>query len=126
MAIQVSGTQVIGNSRELTNIASVDATTAASIGAAGVGGASTTQGAVGTYIWGRPQNTSSYAVGTTASSLYSAGFPNNNAQARGGSSWYETFSQQHLESGTWRAMTNCLGSSQGLSGGFACLWARIS
>jgi hypothetical protein len=40
MAIQVSGTQVIGNSRELTNIASVDATTAASITAAGVGGAS--------------------------------------------------------------------------------------
>ena len=38
MAIQVSGTQVIGNSRELTNIASVDATTAASIQAAGVGG----------------------------------------------------------------------------------------
>ena len=38
MAIQVSGTQVIGNSRELTNIASVDATTAASITAAGVGG----------------------------------------------------------------------------------------
>ncbi len=38
MAIQVSGTQVIGNSRELTNIASVDATTAAAIGAAGVGG----------------------------------------------------------------------------------------
>lgn len=41
MAIQVNGTQVIGNSRELTNIASVDATTAAAIGAAGVGGAST-------------------------------------------------------------------------------------
>ena len=38
MAIQVNGTQVIGNSRELTNIASVDATTAAAITAAGVGG----------------------------------------------------------------------------------------
>ena len=38
MAIQVSGTQVIGNSRELTNIASVDATTAAAIEAAGIGG----------------------------------------------------------------------------------------
>ena len=38
MAIQVSGTQVIGNSRELTNIASVDATTVAAFGAAGVGG----------------------------------------------------------------------------------------
>lgn len=38
MAIQVNGTQVIGNSRELTNIASIDATTAASITAAGIGG----------------------------------------------------------------------------------------
>jgi len=38
MAIQVSGTEVISNSRALNNIASVDATTAASIQAAGVGG----------------------------------------------------------------------------------------
>jgi hypothetical protein len=38
MAIQVNGTQVIGNSRELTNIASVDATTVAALSAAGVGG----------------------------------------------------------------------------------------
>ena len=37
MAIQVSGTEVISNSRALNNIASVDATTAASITAAGVG-----------------------------------------------------------------------------------------
>ena len=51
MAIQVNGTQVIGNSRELTNIASVDATTAASITAAGVGGGGTVsftaKGAIG-------------------------------------------------------------------------------
>ena len=40
MAIQVSGTEVISNSRALNNIASVDATTAAAIGSAGVGGAS--------------------------------------------------------------------------------------
>ena len=38
MAIQVNGTTVIDNSRNLTNIASVDATTAAAIGNAGVGG----------------------------------------------------------------------------------------
>lgn len=37
MAIQVSGTQVIGNSRELTNIASVDAATVTSLESAGVG-----------------------------------------------------------------------------------------
>lgn len=38
MAIQVNGTEVISNSRALNNIASVDATTAAAIGNAGVGG----------------------------------------------------------------------------------------
>ena len=38
MAIQVNGTEVISNSRALNNIASIDATTAAAIGAAGVGG----------------------------------------------------------------------------------------
>ena len=38
MAIQVNGTTVIDNSRNLTNIASVDATTVAALGAAGVGG----------------------------------------------------------------------------------------
>jgi hypothetical protein len=41
MAIQISGTEVISNSRGLNNIASVDATTAASISAAGVGGGGT-------------------------------------------------------------------------------------
>lgn len=40
MAIQVSGTEVISNARALTNIASVDATTVASLAAAGVGGGS--------------------------------------------------------------------------------------
>ena len=41
MAFQISGTEVISNSRGLNNIASVDATTAASISAAGVGGGGT-------------------------------------------------------------------------------------
>lgn len=39
MAIQVNGTTVIDNSRNLTNIASVDATTVAAFSASGVGGA---------------------------------------------------------------------------------------
>ena len=38
MAIKVNGTEVISNSRALNNIASVDATTVAALGAAGVGG----------------------------------------------------------------------------------------
>ena len=38
MAIKVGGTTVINDSRQLSNIASVDATTVAALGAAGVGG----------------------------------------------------------------------------------------
>lgn len=38
MAIKVGGTTVINDSRELSNIASVDATTVAALGAAGIGG----------------------------------------------------------------------------------------
>jgi len=41
MAIKVNGTTVINDSRQLQNVASLDATTVAAIGAAGVGGAST-------------------------------------------------------------------------------------
>ena len=41
MAIKVQGTTVVDNSRNLTNIASVDATTVTAIGAAGVGGGGT-------------------------------------------------------------------------------------
>jgi len=40
MAIKVNGTTVINDSRALQNVASVDATTVAAMGAAGVGGAS--------------------------------------------------------------------------------------
>ena len=39
MAIKVGGTTVVDDSRQLSNIASVDATTVAALGAAGVGGA---------------------------------------------------------------------------------------
>ncbi len=41
MAIKVNGTTVINDSRALSNIASVDATTVAAMGAAGVGGLTT-------------------------------------------------------------------------------------
>jgi len=43
MAIKVSGTEVISDSRGLNNIASVDATTVASLSAAGVGGGGTAE-----------------------------------------------------------------------------------
>ena len=53
MAIQVNGTEVISNSRALNNIASVDATTVAAFGAAGVGGGSLSLTATGTITAGR-------------------------------------------------------------------------
>jgi len=49
MAIQVSSTTVIDNSRNLNNIAGADATTVSSLQSAGLGGASTGLGEVGTY-----------------------------------------------------------------------------
>lgn len=70
MAIQVNGTQVIGNSRELTNIASVDATTVATLGAAGVGGSALNswnpgvtpdQTFTSSGTWTKPGNVSSSA-----------------------------------------------------------------
>ena len=53
MAIQVNGTEVISNSRALNNIASVDATTVAALGAAGVGGG----GAPAVPTWSSPTTT---------------------------------------------------------------------
>lgn len=43
MAIKVGGTTVVDDSRQLTNIASVDATTVAALGAAGIGGGGTAE-----------------------------------------------------------------------------------
>ena len=60
MAIQVSGTSVINDSRQLQNIASVDSTTAASMTAAGVGGGAPTAPA-----WASPtENITSNATWT--------------------------------------------------------------
>ena len=46
MAIKVNGTTVINDSRQLQNVASLDATTVAAIGAAGVGGGDVSEVAV--------------------------------------------------------------------------------
>jgi hypothetical protein len=72
MAIQVNGTQVIGNSRELTNIASVDATTAASITAAGVGGGATGGGSDEIFFENGQTVTTNYTI-TNGKNAMSAG-----------------------------------------------------
>ena len=59
MAIKVNGTTVINDSRALSNIASLDATTVAAIGAAGIGGGDEWQ-TIATYT-----NTTTYDQGTS-------------------------------------------------------------
>ena len=68
MAIQVSGTEVISNARALNNIASVDATTAASITAAGVGGGTWT-------VLGTSGNLGTLSAGSGVSSISSFVLP---------------------------------------------------
>ncbi len=70
MAIQVNGTQVIGNSRELTNIASVDATTVAAMAAAGVGGGGSIElTATGSITAGDPVGVNSSGNAEKAASI---------------------------------------------------------
>jgi len=64
MAIQVNGTEVISNSRALNNIASVDATSAAAMSAAGVGSAPTSSagGMMRCPIYPKGYNWTSYSA----------------------------------------------------------------
>jgi hypothetical protein len=68
MAIQVSGTEVISNARALTNIASVDATTVASLAAAGVGGGTWT-------VLGTSGNLGTLSAGSGVSAVKSFTIP---------------------------------------------------
>ena len=76
MAIQVNGTEVISNSRALNNIASIDATTAAAIGAAGVGGGTfgsvfyLGQGTYGIDLKGGTTNNTDIIVGGQQGNIY--------------------------------------------------------
>ena len=64
MAIKVNGTEVISDSRALNNIASVDATTVASLGAAGVGGGGlkSVQAFTSSGTWTKPSGISTVRV----------------------------------------------------------------
>ena len=95
----------------------------------GVGG-STTFGAVGTYIWGRPFNGTNYALNATASSLYAI---TSHISAYGGQGYFRTGTgwqaspSQTAVSGTWRHMGGA-GSSvlSSTDWGVPGLWVRIS
>jgi len=75
MAIKVNGTTVINDSRALQNVASVDATTAASMTAAGVGASPTkTWDNIGTINYGNRSSSVSVSEYWTLPSKYQDGF----------------------------------------------------
>ena len=122
MAIQISGTTVVNDSRELQNIASLDSTTTSTISAAS--SPPTTYGAVGTYTGALLPRYNEYAGGDTiaASSLYN--------MTGDFSNQFERFSNNTTTSttglsGTWRCMAPIdTGNNFGYYGGI--LWVRIS
>ena len=91
-------------------------------------GASTTFGAVGTYIWGRPANLTDYSAGATASGLYATSNkhpdtpPYYTSYASGG--WDSAITVATSVSGTWR----CMAGTGKYNSNYApsSLWVRIS
>jgi hypothetical protein len=115
-----------------------NATTAANGGVTSVNGSTgavtvsppTTYAAVGTYIIGRPQNTTTYAVNSTiaGSSLYTCNPNANYSQlSESGDSWTAAAGETLINTGTWRCMSPAMGQTvAGGTIGFAGLWVRIS
>lgn len=86
--------------------------------ATGTSSVPSTNGDIGTYIWGRPKNTTAYSAGDTAGSMFQT--------QSGGAYWsnsnntfYEPTHTGTSVGGTWRAMTSTNTNSVGL-------WLRIS
>jgi hypothetical protein len=133
------GTNITGTAAGLSiggNAAT--ATTAANGGVTSVNGGTgavtvsppTTYAAVGTYIIGRPQNTTTYAVNSTiaGSSLYTCNPNANYSQlSESGDSWTAAAGETLINTGTWRCMSPAMGQTvAGGTVGFAGLWVRIS
>jgi hypothetical protein len=129
MAIQVSGTTVINDSRSLTNISSVDSVTGAALSNAGLGGGGGLPSSlgVGAYAHGRPANNSAYNAGNTASGFNAFGVTSELSGDRwpkhDGTSFIGMNGSNQAASGTWMAMTKT-GVSSG--NGYGSLWLRIS
>ena len=94
-------------------------------GLTGVGG-STTFGAVGTYIWGRPANLTDYAAGATASGLYATSnkHPDTPPYYTSYGGWDSAITVPTSVSGTWR----CMAGTGKYNANYApsSLWVRIS
>lgn len=128
MAIQVSSTTVIDNSRNLNNIAGADATTVSNLQSAGLG-ASTTYGAVGTYVYAYRSSGRSIIENTT----YAGSGLEPAAQAGGlsvisddGTTNPQLTKGGSALSGTWRAMGRGNASYSGTSFYHTTLFVRIS
>lgn len=120
MAIQVSGTTVIDNSRVLQNVTGLKTVGGQSIlGSGNISPAPpSTAGDVGTYAVGRPANGTTYAVGDTVSGIR-APRTTRSYWSNTYSTFYEPTYAGHTLSGTWRTMTPVHGGGIGL-------WIRIS
>lgn len=142
MAIQVNGTTVIDNSRNISNVGGLKTVGGQSILGSGdiATGGSTTQGAVGTYVWaGKPTSSSnSYSFGSTyaGSNLWPGGHNSNEAYGGGSgtssymyhtpnSTTYVISNGVNALSGTWRAMGHT-NSGTFSSYGPTTLFVRIS
>lgn len=126
MAIQVSSTTVIDNSRNLNNIAGADATTVSSLEAAGLGGSSTDYGAVGTYVAAYVE-LSSGAVLNDNATVAGSGLRQSTVQG-GFFTSASTTSIANVSaglSGTWRHMSS-LKNTAGSTRWNNSLWVRIS
>ena len=128
MAIKVSGTTVIDNSRNLTNIAgglkTVNGNSVIGSGDISIStGASTDFNTVGTYTFGmRPVSNANHLHGGTYSSVYAVNRDTSAGPRYYNGTWY---SQSRLTamSGTWRHMGGA--GADGYSS-FSGIWVRIS
>jgi hypothetical protein len=125
MAIQVGGTTVIDNSRNLQNVGGLKTINSTSILGSGniEAGASTDAGAVGTYLFGRPKNYTDYTFGDTATSLYPVGWNTLQTNANNLTGSWSSAYPGSVQSGTWRCMSMATRSG---TRGYLGLWVRIS
>jgi hypothetical protein len=136
MAIKVNGTNVITDGRALNNITSVDATTAAAIGAGGVGGgfwsleSTTTISANSTYVGAISLPTSDRFCMVLFDGMYygaSASYYQNGIQlsTNGGSSYYTGASDYKRYDGSDRDMLMYRESAQDTSSQYRATFTML-
>ena len=133
MAIQVGGTTVIDNSRNLQNVGGLKTVNGNSLVGSGDisagGGTTTTTSSVGSLSIGRPQNYIDYARGATVSN-----FKTVKAELMQDPAWYAQGNYFYYgetvysEAGTWRFLTGSFGRDDGDGTGWGncSLAVRIS